>query len=190
MKEEMKINKKINQFYFIFNELKENTNEEFSTEDLIKATNDLIKYSKNDFVEKSFFKSYDNDNRKSLDQVFTRDNNYLPSENTYLSYDDFLSTQKSMRQAAQDWYAPNENHKNPMISPVFANFKSFPNTLIQVSDIEILFSDSINLKKKLKQNNNKVVLSIYKNLPHVWQIFGFLPEAKKAVNEIALFLKE
>ena len=115
---------------------------------------------------------------------------YNSKKDPYLSYDDFLSTRKSMRQAAQDWYAPNENHKNPMISPVFANFESFPNTLIQVSDIEILFSDSINLKKKLKQNNNKVVLSIYKNLPHVWQIFGFLPEAKKAVNEIALFLKE
>ena len=85
----MKINKKINQFFFIFNELKENTSEEFSTNDLIKATNDLIKYSKNDFVDKSFFKSYDNDNRKRLDQVFKRDNNFLPShQDTYLSYED------------------------------------------------------------------------------------------------------
>ena len=77
-----------------------------------------------------------------------------------------------------------------MISPVFANYVSFPNTLIQVSYIEILFSDSINLEKKLRQNNNKVKLSVYKNLPHVWQIFSFLPEAKKAVNEIAFFLNQ
>ena len=60
----------------------------------------------------------------------------------------------------------------------------------RVSDIEILLSDSINLEKKLKQNNNQVTLSVYKNLPHVWQIFGFLPEAKKAVNEIAFFLNQ
>ena len=115
---------------------------------------------------------------------------YNSKKDPYLSYDDFLSTQKSMIQAAKDWYAPNQNHKNQMISPVFGHYESFPNTLIQVSDIEILFSDSINLAKKLKQNNNKVKLSIYKNLPHVWQIFGFLPEAKKAVNEIAFFLNQ
>jgi len=35
-----------------------------------------------------------------------------------------------------------------------------------------------------------VKLSIYKNLPHVWQIFGFLPESKKAINEISNFLKD
>jgi hypothetical protein len=34
-----------------------------------------------------------------------------------------------------------------------------------------------------------VRLSVYKNLPHVWQIFGFLPEAKQALNEISNFLK-
>jgi len=33
------------------------------------------------------------------------------------------------------------------------------------------------------------LLSVYKNLPHVWQIFGFLPEAKQALKEIAYFLK-
>ena len=43
---------------------------------------------------------------------------------------------------------------------------------------------------KLKKNNNKVILSIYQNLPHVWQIFGFLPEAKKAVSEIVFFLNQ
>jgi acetyl esterase/lipase len=34
-----------------------------------------------------------------------------------------------------------------------------------------------------------VTLSVYSNLPHVWQIFGFLPEAKQALREIAYFLK-
>ena len=42
---------------------------------------------------------------------------------------------------------------------------------------------------KIKDGNNEVILSVYKNLPHVWQIFGFLPEAKQALKEIAYFLK-
>ena len=107
----------------------------------------------------------------------------------YLSYDDWLNTAKSMKKTVEEWYAPNQDCRNPMISPIFANFKNFPQTLIQVSNIEILFSDSIAISKNLKHNNNGVNLSIYENLPHVWQIFGFLPESKKAIKEISNFLK-
>ena len=106
----------------------------------------------------------------------------------YLSYDDFLATSKSLKKIAEEWYAPNEDYQNPFISPAFANFYSFPETLIQVSDIEILLSDSVDVAEKLKQNDNKVILRIYKNLPHVWQVFGFLPEAKEATVEISNFL--
>ena len=108
----------------------------------------------------------------------------------YLSYDDWLSTSKSMKKNVEKWYAPNQDYTNPLISPVFANFKKFPQTLIQVSNIEILLSDSIVISKHLKSGNNGVKLSIYKNLPHVWQIFEFLPESKKAVTEISNFLKD
>ena len=108
----------------------------------------------------------------------------------YLSYDDWLSTSKSMKKNVEEWYAPNQDYTNPLISPVFANFKNFPQTLIQVSNIEILLSDSITISKHLKSGNNGVKLSIYKNLPHVWQIFEFLPESKKAVTEISNFLKD
>ena len=108
----------------------------------------------------------------------------------YLSYDDWLNTAKSMKKTVEEWYAPNQDFRNPMISPIFANFKNFPQTLIQVSNIEILFSDSITISNNLKNNNNGVKLNIYKNLPHVWQIFVFLPESKKAINEISNFLKD
>ena len=60
--------------------------------------------------------------------------------------------------------------------------------MIQVSDIEILYSDSQDVASKINEGSNEVNLSIYKNLPHVWQIFGFLPEAKKALKEISEFL--
>ena len=106
----------------------------------------------------------------------------------YLSYNDWLSTSLSMKRTVNEWYAPNQDHKNPLISPIFAEYNNFPETLIQVSDIEILLSDSQDVAKKLKKGKNKVILSIYKNLPHVWQIFGFLPEAKKAIREISEFL--
>ncbi len=107
----------------------------------------------------------------------------------YLSYDNWLNTSLSMKKTVKEWYAPNQNYHNPLISPVFANYFDFPKTLIQVSDIEILYSDSFDVAGKIKDGGNDVYLSIYKNLPHVWQIFGFLPETKQAINEIAQFLK-
>ena len=106
----------------------------------------------------------------------------------YLSYDNWLNTSLSMQKTVKEWYAPNQNYKNPLISPVFAKYSNFPKTLIQVSDIEILYSDSQDVASKINEGSNEVNLSIYKNLPHVWQIFGFLPEAKEALKEISEFL--
>lgn len=106
----------------------------------------------------------------------------------YLSYDNWLNTSLSMKKTVKEWYAPNENYKNPLISPVFAKYSNFPKTLIQVSDIEILYSDSQDVALQIKRGGNEVDLSVYKNLPHVWQIFVFLPEAKKAIREISNFL--
>ena len=84
----MKINKKIDQYYLILNELKQNTGEEFSTEDLIKATKDLIKYSQNDFIHKSFIKDHDNDNRKPLDRIFRTDKDFIPEIDSVLTFED------------------------------------------------------------------------------------------------------
>ncbi len=108
----------------------------------------------------------------------------------YLSYDNWLNTSLSMKKTVKEWYAPNQNYHNPLISPIFAVYSRFPNTLIQVSDIEILYSDSIDVASKIKEGGNKVKLSVYKNLPHVWQIFTFLPETKNAIEEISYFLKD
>ena len=95
-----------------------------------------------------------------------------------------------MQKTVKEWYAPNQNYKNPFISPVFAEFHDFPNTLIQVSDIEILYSDSQDVAERLNVGGNQVKLSVYNRLPHVWQIFGFLPEAKQALSEISDFLND
>ena len=68
----------IDKFFGVFNEIKEHTSEEFSLNDIIHATNALIKLSKEEYVDKSFLKNYDNDNRKPLDKIFTCDQKFLP----------------------------------------------------------------------------------------------------------------
>lgn len=82
------IKKNTNKFYMILNEFQKNTSDEFTTEDLIKATKDLIKYSQNDFIHKSFIKDHDNDNRKPLDRIFRTNKDFIPEIDSVLTFED------------------------------------------------------------------------------------------------------
>jgi len=79
---------------------------------------------------------------------------------------------------------------NPLISPLFADVKGFPPTLIQVGENEILFDDSIRMAQKMNKAGVKVTLETYDKMMHVWQIFGgIVPEANKAIDSIGGFVK-
>ena len=69
------MNRNIENFLLIFKEIKKYNDDEFTQDEIIKSTKDLIKYSKLDYVEKNILKNYDNDNRKPLDKVFSRQGN-------------------------------------------------------------------------------------------------------------------
>lgn len=87
-------------------------------------------------------------------------------------------------------YYANENPRNPLISPLFADVKGFPPILIQVGTNEVLFDDSTRMAQKLNQAGVDVRLEIYENMMHVWQFFGgIVPEANRAIDEIGEFVK-
>ena len=67
--------KNINKFYLIYNELKK-YNIDCSNTEIIKATNDLIKFSKNDYIDKSYLREHSNDNRRPLDKIFSNQSIY------------------------------------------------------------------------------------------------------------------
>jgi monoterpene epsilon-lactone hydrolase len=88
-------------------------------------------------------------------------------------------------------YIGTENDvKNPLISPLYADFKGFPPIYIQVGDNETLLDDSTRLARKLNDSGIKVDIDIYPKMMHVWQYFGgILPEANKAIEQIGAFVK-
>lgn len=67
-------------------------------------------------------------------------------------------------------YAGGQALSNPLISPLFGNFKGFPPTYIQVGDNEILLSDATLLHKKLLKENVSAHLDVYKGMWHVFQM--------------------
>lgn len=79
---------------------------------------------------------------------------------------------------------------DPRISPLFADFHNAPSILIQVGSVEILRDDAIRIAERLHSYGADVSLEVWPNTPHVWQMFGFLPEAKKALKAAAQFMKQ
>ena len=79
---------------------------------------------------------------------------------------------------------------DPLISPLFADVKGFPPTLIQVGGNETLLDDSTRLAQKMNKAGVKVQLDIFENMMHVWQFFGgIMPEANIAIEGIGKFVR-
>lgn len=82
-------------------------------------------------------------------------------------------------------YCPDEDIRDPLLSPVFANVAGFPPTLIQVGDDEILLSDSTRFADKLSAAGCRVKLEVFPGLWHVFQLFiGTMPESRAAIDKI------
>jgi monoterpene epsilon-lactone hydrolase len=89
---------------------------------------------------------------------------------------------------AIDWYCPNQDKKNPLISPVFADLTGLPPMFVQVGSEEVLFDDSTRLVENAEKAGVEAELQIWPDLPHVHQIaHRFVPEAKAALRDIAGF---
>lgn len=78
--------------------------------------------------------------------------------------------------------------KNPLASPLYANFTGFPPTLIFASDSEVLRDDAIELEKKMKSYGANVTLDMAHNLLHVYPMFVKLTEARDALDKAFRFI--
>ncbi|MDX1515973.1 MAG: alpha/beta hydrolase [Woeseiaceae bacterium] len=90
-----------------------------------------------------------------------------------------------------DYYCDDDQRRNPLVSPVFANVAGLPRTLIQVGDDEILLSDSQRFADKLREQGIDVALDVWPRMWHVWQMFvGLMPESEAAIDKLAAFIRE
>lgn len=81
------------------------------------------------------------------------------------------------------------NPRNPLMSPLFGDLRDLPPTLVQASDREMLFDDSLRYVNKARAQGSSVTLQIWPEMAHVWQMFQHvLPEARYAIDEVAAFI--
>jgi monoterpene epsilon-lactone hydrolase len=129
----------------------------------------------------------------------------LPSCTVLLSpYLDLTGTGSSIEQNAKNdrfldvfemrkWaemYANGHAMTDPKISPLFGDVSGLPPILIQASESEVLYDDSIRFVKKLEEASVEVTFQTWKGLIHWWHMFGGMPEAKEAIDMVIDFVNE
>lgn len=87
-----------------------------------------------------------------------------------------------------DLYCPGQLLTNPLISPLFGNWAGLPPLLFHAGSTEMLLDDSVRAQDRANLAGTPAEIKVFINLPHVFQVFRWLPEARPAVQEIADFI--
>lgn len=79
--------------------------------------------------------------------------------------------------------------KDPLVSPIYADYSGFPPMLIQVGEREIMWADAYTINARAIAAGVSCTLSEYRGMFHTFQLAGgWIPEAVSAQREIELFL--
>jgi epsilon-lactone hydrolase len=100
--------------------------------------------------------------------------------------DRFLDVFEMRRWA--DMYAGDHDRSDPYISPLFGYLKGLPPILVQASESEVLYDDSVRFVKKARQEGVDIIFQTWHGLIHWWHMFGTIPEAKEAIGKVVEFV--
>lgn len=88
------------------------------------------------------------------------------------------------------YYLRDADPRNPLASPLYADFTGLPPILIHVGADEVLRDDSTRLAERARAAGVRVELKVWPVVPHVWQLApDWLPEARQSLRESAAFLR-
>jgi monoterpene epsilon-lactone hydrolase len=89
------------------------------------------------------------------------------------------------------YYLGDTDPRNPLASPLYADFTGFPPMLIHVGADELLRDDSTRLAALARAAGVRVELKIWPAVPHAWQLAPHkIPEARESLRESAAFLRK
>ena len=86
-------------------------------------------------------------------------------------------------------YLAGADAQQPLASPLRGDLRGLPPLLLHVGADEVLRDDSLRLAAQARALGVHVELRVFERVPHVWQLLGWLPEARASVAAAARFLK-
>jgi acetyl esterase/lipase len=87
-------------------------------------------------------------------------------------------------------YVGKTNPKDPVLSPLFADWKGMPSTLLVTSTRDILLNDTSNLHRVMLGAGMDAQLVVFDALPHAFWYHFDIPETKEALELMAKFFDE
>ena len=85
-------------------------------------------------------------------------------------------------------YCPGQDTTNPLLSPLFGNWAGLPPLLFHAGSTEVLLDDSVRSHDRASQAGVSAEIEVWWQMPHVFQVFGWLPESRAALRKIADFI--
>jgi acetyl esterase/lipase len=87
------------------------------------------------------------------------------------------------------YYLGDVDPRNPLASPLYADFTGLPPLLVHVGADEVLRDDSTRLAERARAAGVRVELKVWPVVPHAWQLAPQkIPEARQSLRESAAFL--
>ena len=87
-----------------------------------------------------------------------------------------------------DIYCPGQDLHNPRLSPLFGNWDGLPPLLFHVGSTEMLLDDSVRAHDRARQAGVDASIDVFYGLPHVFQAFPWLREARAALRAVGEFI--
>ena len=88
-------------------------------------------------------------------------------------------------------YAPAPiDRKDPVISPLFADLRGFPPTLIQVGSAETLLNDATRFAAVAGASDVNITLEVWPHMIHAWPMWNaFLADGRRSLTHSGEFLR-
>lgn len=93
------------------------------------------------------------------------------------------------RRAPEDLYPGQADRRDPVLSPVFADLRGMPPSLLVSSTRDLLLSDTAILHRALLAAGTDAQLVVFEALPHAFWYHFELPETREALGIMARFFE-
>jgi epsilon-lactone hydrolase len=84
-------------------------------------------------------------------------------------------------------YVDADQVTDPYVSPMLGDFTGLPPIRILVGSTEVLLDSSVATAASVRSAGVDVSLQVWRDMPHVFPIFSFLPEGQMAMHDMAGF---
>jgi len=89
------------------------------------------------------------------------------------------------------WYAPGQDLRDPLISPLYGDLAGLPPLLIQVGAREVLFSEAESAARRAAAAGVPVIFEEWPAMIHVWHLyFHRLTRGRDAIARLCAFLRD